>query len=82
MQEGITAVLATDAGRSLCECAIMLDADQFASDNPLASPERVDTAIAVRVRYFGAHLLAYQLDGDGVVIQRVLHQSQDWVDLL
>ena len=62
--------------------AIMLDAAQFASDNPLASPERADTSIAVRVRYFGAHLLAYQLDGDDVVIQRVFRQSQDWVDLL
>ncbi|WP_162247390.1 type II toxin-antitoxin system RelE/ParE family toxin [Devosia sp. Root635] len=31
---------------------------------------------------FGAHLLVYQLDDNDVVIQRVFHQSQDWVDLL
>ena len=62
--------------------AIMLDAAQFASDHPLAAPERVDCLIPVRVRYFGAHLLVYRLAGDDVVIVRVFHQSQDWIDLL
>ena len=62
--------------------AIMLDAAQFASDHPFAAPERADCSIPVRVRYFGAHLLVYQLDDNDVIIQRVFHQSQDWFELL
>lgn len=61
---------------------IMLEAAQFASDHPLLSPERTQTSIRVRVRYFGAHLLVYQMvDGD-VVIRRIFHQSQDWAELV
>jgi len=57
---------------------IMLDAAQFASDYPFAAPERAGTSLPLRVRYFGAHLLVYQVVDDGIVIQRVFHQSQDW----
>lgn len=60
---------------------IMLAAARFISDNPLASPERSESIHKVRVRYFGAHLLVYQVvDGD-VIIQRIFHQSQDWAAL-
>ena len=62
--------------------AIMLGAAQFAADHPLASPERSDSSIPLRVRYFGAHLLVYQTVEGGIVIQRIFHQSQDWFDLL
>ncbi|MFN4209021.1 MAG: type II toxin-antitoxin system RelE/ParE family toxin [Devosia sp.] len=61
---------------------IMLNAAQFAADHPLASPERTEISIPLRVRYFGAHLLVYQLIEDEVVIMRVFHQSQDWLELL
>lgn len=60
----------------------MPNAAQFAADHPLASPERTEISIPLREPYFGAHLLVYQLIDDEVVIQRVFHQSQDWLELL
>lgn len=60
----------------------MLNSAQFAADNPLFAPERTETSIAVRVRYFGSHLLVYQILDDDIVIRRIFHQSQDWADLL
>jgi plasmid stabilization system protein ParE len=65
--------------------SMMMDAAQLAADFPLSAPERHGTAIkSYRLRWFGAHLLVYDYDeqsGD-VIIQRVLHQRQDWQDLL
>ena len=62
--------------------ALMLNAAQFAADHPLASPERSESSIPLRVRYFGAHLLVYQPAEGDILIQRIFHQSQDWTDLL
>lgn len=62
--------------------ALLGEAVQFAADHPLASPRRETATGPVRVRYFGSHLIAYDVvDGD-IVVQRVFHQSQDWADLL
>lgn len=60
--------------------AMMLDAAQFAADHPLAAPERLDSVIPFRVRLFGAHLLVYRLVEEDVVIYRVFHQTQDWLE--
>lgn len=61
---------------------IMLEATKFAGEYPLASPERAETTPPLRVRYFGAHLIVYEVLDRDVVIQRIFHQSQDWLDLL
>ena len=54
------------------------DAIQFAARHPLASPVRETATGPVRVRYFGSHLIAYDVVDDDIVVQRVFHQSQDW----
>ena len=38
--------------------------------------------MAVRVRYFGSHLLVYEIDDPDIVILRILHQAQDWPEHL
>lgn len=62
--------------------AIMLNAARFAADHPYASPERSGSSIPLRVRYFGAHLIVYQIVGSEIVIQRIFHQGQDWAEYL
>ena len=50
----------------------------FAAAHPLASPVRETSNGPVRVRYFGSHLIAYDVAGEDIVVVRVFHQSQDW----
>ena len=54
----------------------------FAEAHPLAAALRETAEGPVRVRYFGSHLFAYDIVADDIVVQRVLHQSQDWLDEL
>ena len=60
---------------------LMLDAADFAARHPLASPAREHLKMVVRTRFFGAHVLVYEIDEPDVLILRVLHQAQDWDDV-
>lgn len=50
----------------------------FAAEYPLASPLRETANGPARVRYFGSHLIAYDILGEDIIVQRVFHQHQDW----
>ena len=50
----------------------------FAASHPQASPVRETAMGPVRVRYFGSHLLAYDIVNEDIIVQRVFHQGQDW----
>lgn len=54
----------------------------FAEAHPLASELRATAGKPVRIRYFGSHLIAYDVVGEDIIVQRVFHQRQDWFDLL
>ena len=54
------------------------EAVEFAAAYPLASLVRETADGPVRVRYFGSHLIAYDVVGEDIVVVRVFHQSQDW----
>jgi len=50
----------------------------FAAAHPQASPVRETPMGPVHVRYFGSHLLAYDIVDEDIIVQRVFHQGQDW----
>jgi toxin ParE1/3/4 len=58
--------------------ALLRDAVEFAATHPTASPIRDSPSGAVRVRYFGSHLIVYEVDDPDIVVLRVFHQRQDW----
>lgn len=58
--------------------ALLGEAVIFAATYPLASPLRDTINGPVRVRYFGSHIIAYDVEGEDIVVVRVFHQSQDW----
>jgi toxin ParE1/3/4 len=58
--------------------ALLRDAVEFAADHPAASPIRDFPSGAVRVRYFGSHLIVYEIDDPDILVLRVFHQLQDW----
>lgn len=58
--------------------ALLRDAVEFAAAFPSASPLRDFASGSVRVRYFGSHLIVYEIDDPDIVVLRVFHQSQDW----
>ena len=61
---------------------LFLDAVEFAARHPLAAAIRQDINDTVRVRYFGSHAIFYQVDDPDILVLRVLHQSQDWQNVL
>jgi toxin ParE1/3/4 len=60
--------------------SLLRDAIEFAAAHPNASPLRDFTSGPVRVRYFGSHLIVYEIDDPDILVLRVFHQSQDWED--
>lgn len=57
---------------------LLREAVEFAADHPAASPIRDLPSGAVRVRYFGSHLIVYEIDDPDIFVLRVFHQLQDW----
>jgi len=51
------------------------------SSNPRLGSERVHGSTNVRLMRHGSHHILYELDGDDVVILRVVHGSADWTAL-
>ncbi|MEM9128234.1 MAG: type II toxin-antitoxin system RelE/ParE family toxin [Pseudomonadota bacterium] len=50
------------------------------ADMPLMAPERQDIDPPVRIYRYQQHLVVYLLDETGILIVRVRHQSEDWLD--
>jgi len=49
------------------------------SANPKMARERAELPPAVRVHPFKAHVIIYQIEGDGVSIIRIRHGREDWL---
>ena len=47
------------------------------SRNPEMAPERREFTPPVRIRRYGRHIVVYVIEGDAILIVRVLHQSMD-----
>ena len=48
------------------------------AENPLLARERTEFNPPVRLRPYQAHMIAYVIRDDGILIIRVLHGRQDW----
>ncbi|MEO5806116.1 type II toxin-antitoxin system RelE/ParE family toxin [Devosia sp.] len=57
---------------------LLRHAVEFASAYPGASPSRKFVSGPVRTKYFGSHLIVYEMNDLDIVVLRVFHQSQDW----
>jgi toxin ParE1/3/4 len=55
---------------------------ELISDNPLMARERIEVRPPIRLLPVGAHHVFYDVVEDAVIIQRVLHRSADWMNLL
>lgn len=53
---------------------------QIIADNPKIARERPEIKPAVRVHPFKSNLIIYDIDGEGVVILRVRHHRENWLD--
>ena len=49
------------------------------SENPKMARERAELSPAVRVHPFKAHVIIYQIEGDGISIIRIRHGREDWL---
>ncbi len=50
----------------------------FLEANPRAARERGEFRPLARLHPFGVHVVIYRIEGDGILILRVLHGRQDW----
>jgi toxin ParE1/3/4 len=48
------------------------------AENPLLARERTEFNPPVRLHPYQAHMIAYVIRDDGILIIRVLHGRQDW----
>ncbi len=46
--------------------------------NPQMARERSELSPPVRIHPYGSHVVAYMIEGEDILIVRVLHGSQDW----
>ena len=58
----------------------LVKALRLISEYPLASRLRSDTKIQVRTQPYKSHVIIYQFDEVDVVILRVRHAHEDWID--
>lgn len=40
--------------------------------------ERLEISPPVRVHFHGSHVIVYAVEGDDIVLLRVLHERRDW----
>ena len=52
----------------------------FLSENPRAARERAEISPPVRVHRYKAHLVVYRLHGSHILILRVRHGREDWMN--
>lgn len=53
---------------------------QLIADNPHMARERHEIRPPVRVHPCGAHMVIYEIDELGVLILRVRHHRENWID--
>jgi toxin ParE1/3/4 len=46
--------------------------------NPQMARERSELSPSIRIHPYGSHVVAYMIDGEDILIVRILHGSQDW----
>ena len=52
----------------------------FVADQPLAARERREISPPVRLHVYGAHIIVYLVEPDGVLILRIRHGHENWQD--
>ncbi|MBU1383478.1 MAG: type II toxin-antitoxin system RelE/ParE family toxin [Alphaproteobacteria bacterium] len=57
------------------ECAF-----DFVAHHPLAARERQEINPPVRIHAYGAHIIVYLVEPDGVLILRIRHGRENWQD--
>ena len=45
---------------------------------PSMARERLEISPPVRVHFHGSHVIVYAVEGDDIVLLRVLHERRDW----
>lgn len=60
----------------------LFTAFELLAANPHIARERQELTPPVRLHPYGVHMIAYVLQGDGILIVRILHGRQDWQRLL
>lgn len=50
------------------------------AEMPLMAPERQDIDPPVRIYRYQRHLIVYVVDDEGILVIRVRHHSEDWLD--
>ena len=53
---------------------------EFLAANPKAARERLEVDPPVRVHPYGAHIVIYIVDEIGVLVLRIRHGREDWLD--
>jgi len=53
---------------------------QFLADYPRAARLRTEMPRPVRAHPYKSHLIIYRADQDGVLIIRIRHAREDWID--
>jgi len=52
----------------------------FVAEHPLAARERREITPPVRIHVYGAHIIVYLVEPDGVLILRIRHGHENWQD--
>lgn len=55
---------------------------ELLAENPHIAREHSELNPPMRLKPYGAHVIAYMLHGGGILIVRVLHGRRDWQSLL
>ncbi len=73
-----------DFGVAQTECYVegLFTAFELLAETPHMARERTELTPPTRLHPYGAHMIAYVLQEDGILIVRVLHGRQDWQKLL
>lgn len=45
---------------------------------PAMARERLEISPPVRVHFYGSHLIVYVVEGDDILLLRILHERSDW----
>ena len=53
---------------------------KFVAAHPLAVRERTEIDPPIRIHPYGAHLVVYMADYEGVLILRIRHGREDWIN--
>ncbi len=74
----------TDFGVAQAERYVegLFAAFELLAENPHMARERTELTPPTRLHPYGAHMIAYVLQEDGILIVRVLHGRRDWQAML